>query len=94
MATKKPMSENSRKVLAFLQEAGVGAAYSIAEVRTKLELPNTGCATGPMTSFAKKGIVEKFEETVEVDGKVKTVKKYALTQFGADFNPDAPAEEG
>ena len=94
MATKRKMTENSRKVLDFLKQAGVGVAFTTKDVQTALGFEKAGCVTGSVTGLVKKGYAERFTETVETeDGKVKEIKKFALTEEGMTFDPDAEVEE-
>ena len=92
------MTENSKKVLEFLQENGVGKAFTYKEVAEALDFDNTATVIGSVGSerggLVKRGLVEKFAEEVELeDGKTKTIKKFALTQAGMDFDPNATEEE-
>jgi hypothetical protein len=94
MATKRKMTENSRKVLDFLKQAGVGVAFTTKDVQTALGFEKAGCVTGSVTGLVKKDYAERFTETVETeDGKVKEIKKFALTEKGMAFDPDAEVEE-
>jgi hypothetical protein len=87
MATK--MTENSRKVFDYLKAAGAGVAFTTKEVQTALGFEKAGSVTGSVTGLVKKGYAERFTETVEIDGKAQEVKKFALTEAGANFDPDA-----
>jgi hypothetical protein len=94
MATKKPMTENSRKVLEYLQNAGAGVKFTTKEVQKALNFEKAGSVTGSVTGLVKKGYAERFVEVVEdEDGKEKEVKYFALTEAGASFDPDAVIEE-
>lgn len=87
MATK--MTENSRKVFEFLKAAGAGVAFTTKDVQKELGFEKAGSVTGSVTGLVKKGYAERFTETVEIDGKTQEVKKFALTEAGANFDPDA-----
>ena len=87
MATK--MTENSRKVFDYLKAAGAGVAFTTKDVQTALGFEKAGSVTGSVTGLVKKGYAERFTETVEIDGKTQAVKKFALTEAGANFDPDA-----
>jgi hypothetical protein len=87
MATK--MTENSRKVFDYLKAAGAGVAFTTKDVQTALGFEKAGSVTGSVTGLVKKGYAERFTETVEIDGKTQEVKKFALTEAGANFDPDA-----
>ena len=88
MATK--MTEGSRKVFEYLKAAGVGVAFTTKEVQTALGFEKAGSVTGSVTGLCKKGYAERFTETVEDEnGKKTEVKKFALTEAGANFDPDA-----
>ena len=94
MATKRKMTENSRKVLNFLKQAGVGVAFTTKDVQTALGFEKAGCVTGSVTGLVKKGYAERFTETVETeDGKVKEIKKFALTESGFNYDPDLVEDE-
>ena len=88
MATK--MTEGSRKVFEFLKQAGAGVAFTTKEVQDALGFEKAGSVTGSVTGLCKKGYAERFTETVEDEnGKKTEVKKFALTEAGANFDPDA-----
>ena len=87
MATK--MTEGSRKVFDYLKAAGAGVAFTTKEVQTALGFEKAGSVTGSVTGLVKKDYAERFTETVEIDGKTQEVKKFALTEAGANFDPDA-----
>ena len=90
MATKKrTMSEGTRKILAFLKEAGVGTAFSAKEVATKLGFEKTNSVTGSVTSLVNKELVERTTVTeTDAEGNAKEVKKFFITEAGMAFNPD------
>ena len=87
------MTENSRKVFDYLKNAGAGVKFTTKDVQTALGLEKAGSVIGSVTGLVKKGYAERFVETVEVDGKEKEVKYFALTEKGAAFDPDAVEEE-
>lgn len=92
--TKKPMGENTRKVLAFLQNAGVGVKFTNKQVQTELGFDKSGYVTGAVTSLVNKKLVERIQEvTTDENGKEITVKYFALTDAGSTFDPDAQTEE-
>ncbi len=82
------MTENSRKVLDYLKSKGVGTAFTVNEVKDALGFESGAAVTGAVSGLVRKDRAERFIETVEIDGKMKEVKKFALTQAGMDFNPD------
>ena len=91
---KTKMTENSQKVLRFLQEAGAGVKFTTKEVVEKLGFEKSGSVTGSLTGLVKKGYAESFTEAVEDEnGKVKEVKYFALTDAGMAFDPDAEDED-
>ena len=92
MATKKGMSENSRKVLQFLKD-NYGTKFTCKDVMTALGFEKAGTVTGSITGLAKKGLVDKFTETVEIDGKQKEVKYFQLNEAGREYDPDAVTQE-
>lgn len=86
----KKMTENSRKVFEYLKKAGVGVSFTTKEVQTALGFEKAGSVTGSITGLVNKGYATRFTETVETeDGKVKEVKKFALTESGFNFDPDS-----
>lgn len=88
MATK--MTEGSRKVFEYLKAAGAGVAFTTKQVQEALGFEKPGSVTGSVTGLCKKGYAERFTETVEDEnGKKTEVKKFALTEAGANFDPDA-----
>lgn len=90
----KQMSENSRKVLDFLKEAGVGVKFTSKQIKEALGIEKIQSVSGSIVSFCKKGFVEKSVETVaDAEGKEKEVKFYSLTDTGMNFNPDAVTED-
>lgn len=89
----KTMSENAKKIMKFLQENGVGVQFTYKQVQEALGFEKTATVVGTITAQAKKGRIEKSEKEVEVDGAKKIVKCFALTQAGADFDPDAVVED-
>lgn len=92
MATK--MTENSRKVFEYLKAAGAGVAFTTKDVQTALGFEKAGSVTGSVTGLVRKGYAERFTETIEDEnGKAKEVKKFALTEAGANFDPDAADAE-
>ena len=97
MATKA-MSENSKAILSFLKDNGVGKEFTYNQVKDALGFEKVVSVVGTITSFSKKGYVEKTNKTVEVtdengNTKTKEVKTFALTQAGMDFDPAATAAE-
>lgn len=95
MAQKKPMSENARKVLAFLQAAGPGVKFTANQVKDALGFEKVGAVTGTVTGLVNKKYAERFSEVVEdaETGKEKEIKYFALTPAGAEFDPDATTDE-
>ena len=88
MATK--MTEGSRKVFEYLKAAGAGVAFTTKQVYEALGFEKAGSVTGSVTGLCKKGYAERFTETVEDEnGKKAEGKKFALTEAGANFDPDA-----
>lgn len=88
MATK--MTEGSRKVFEYLKAAGAGVAFTTKQVQEALGFEKAGSVTGSITGLCKKNYAERFTETVEDEnGKKTEVKKFALTEAGANFDPDA-----
>lgn len=90
----KTMSENARKVLDYLKNAGVGVAFTYKQVAEDLGFDKPAAVVGTVTSLAKKDYVEKFEDIVETeDGKSVTVKKFALNEAGMSYCPDQAVAE-
>lgn len=83
-------TENSRKVLEYLKAQGAGVAFTTKQVQEALGFEKHCPVTGSVNSLCKKGYAERFTETVEDEnGKKTEVKKFALTEAGANFDPDA-----
>lgn len=97
MATKKTMSEGTRKILAFLKEAGVGTPFTAKEVAKKLGFEKTNQVTGSVTALVNKELVARTVGTVtDAEGNSKEVKQFYITEAGMAFNPDTdlnPAED-
>lgn len=93
MAKAKKMGESSRKVLDYLKAAGVGVRFTTKKVQTDLGFEKAGSVTGSVTSLVNKGFAERFKEEVEENGTTKTVNMFALTEAGANFDPDAEVAE-
>ena len=58
-----------------------------------LGFEKAGTVTGSITGLAKKGLVDKFTETVEIEGKPKEVKYFQLNEAGREYDPDAVTQE-
>lgn len=94
MATTTKMTENSKNILNFFKNAGVGIKFSTTDIMTQLGLTTVGSVTGVTNSLFKKGLIDKEKAEVSgVDKEGKEIKKqgtvYWLTEEGAAFNPDA-----
>lgn len=92
------MTDNAKKVLNYLKEQGVGVPQTYKGVAEALGFEKQAAVIGSVGSerggLVKNGFVEKFTETVETeDGKIKEVKKFALTQAGMDYNPESETNE-
>lgn len=87
---KSKMSEGARKVLSVLQEAGPGVKFTTKQMQNICGFEKAGSVTGSVTGMVKKGVCERFTET---DENGKEIKYFALTEAGADYDPDAPVEE-
>lgn len=80
------MTDNSRKVIEFLQGNGVGVRFTAAQVQDALGLPTVSSVTGSVTGLCKKGFAERYSEMVEDEnGKPKKISYFSLTQAGADY---------
>ena len=91
---KAKMTEGSRKVFEYLKAAGAGVKFTTKDVQTALGFEKAGSVTGSVTGLVKKGYAERFTETVtDAEGKTKEVKYFALTEAGANFDPDADVED-
>lgn len=87
ITTKKPMGENTKKVLAFLQETGVGVKLTAKEAMTALGFDKVAYVTGTVTALVKRGLVERFkEEEEDENGKIVKKSYFALTEAGAAFD--------
>lgn len=95
MAAKKPMGESPRKILAVLKEAGVGVAFDTRTMMDACGFEKPGSVTGSVTSLVNKGLAVRYKEPVtDEKGKTKEVSKFALTEEGMNFDPDAEIIEG
>lgn len=91
---KTKMTEGSRKVFEYLKAAGAGVKFTTKQVQEALGFEKAGSVTGSVTGLVKKGYAERFTETItDENGKTKEVKYFALTEAGANFDPDADVEE-
>lgn len=79
------MSENSIKVLTFLQTAGTGQLFTLNQIKDALSLDSARVVSGIILSFQRKGLIEWTTEEVELDGKTKIVRYVSLTQDGANY---------
>lgn len=87
------MTVNSRKVLDFLKNAGVGEKFTTKQVQEALGFEKAGSVTGSVTGLVKKGYAERFKESVETeDGKIKEISYFCLTPSGLEYDPDAVTE--
>ena len=87
------MTDNAKKVLSYLQEAGSGAKFTAKDVQTALGFEKVGAVVGTVSGLARKGRAEWITETVVDDeGKEKKVKYFSLTPDGLAFDPDAATE--
>lgn len=90
---KTKMTEGSRKVFEYLKAAGAGVSFTTKEVQEALGFEKAGSVTGSVTGLVRKGYAERVTETVTDDeGKTKEVKKFYLTEAGANFDPDADVD--
>lgn len=93
-AAKKPMGEGTKKILGYLKECGVGVKKTTKDVQTALGYAKPNSVVGSVTSLVNKKLVERLPEIVEgEDGKTTEIKYFALTQLGAEFDPDAEVAE-
>ena len=91
---KKPMTENARKVLEFLQSAGPGVKFTAKQVQTELGFEKVGSVTGTVTGLVNKKLADHFEETyTDENGKEKVIKYFALNDAGMAYDPEAAAAE-
>lgn len=94
MAKKTSMTPNSRRVLEYLKEKGVGTEHTTREVQDALGFDKAGTVTGSITGLVKKEMAVREKRTVTDDeGKTKEISVFYLTQKGYDFDPDAPVDE-
>jgi hypothetical protein len=83
------ITENSAKVLNYLQAAGAGVKFTVKDVQTALGFEKAGAVVGSVRGFEKKGLIERFVESVEDEnGKIKEVKYFALNEAGVSYNPE------
>ncbi len=86
---KGKMSEGARKVLSVLQEAGPGVKFTTKRMMEICGFEKAGSVTGSVTGLVKKGYAVRFSEP---DEEGKEVKYFALTEDGANFDPDQDTE--
>lgn len=85
-------SENSKKVLTFLQ--GIGDAnLTAADVAEKLGIEDKRVVNGVFTALQKKDLGKRVEAEIELaDGTHQKVKFLKLTDAGKTFDPNAEAD--
>ena len=82
------MTENSKKVLKFLQ-AHNGEDLTAADVSAALEIPKKS-VDGIFTAFQKKDWGIRTPAEIELDtGGHKPIKLLSLTELGMSIDPDA-----
>ena len=87
---KAKMTEGSRQVFNYLKAAGAGVKFTTKQVQEALGFEKAGSVTGSVTGLCKKGYAERFTET---DENGKEIKYFALTDAGAEFDPDNVPED-
>lgn len=80
----KPMSENAQKVLATLK--ATAEPMTTAELATAAGV-SAAAVTGSVQGLNKRGLIEKGVKTVNIDGKDKEFKTFALNSAGMEFKP-------
>lgn len=90
------MSENSRKVLEFLQKNN-GQELTAADVAETLGLPKRTVDGAFTAAIQRKGLGYRIPAEVELEnGMHKAIKLLALTPAGLAYDPDAeevPADD-
>lgn len=79
--TKKPMSNNTLTILAFLQEQ-VGKKFTVRDIQRALDIEKANSIVGSLTSLANKGLVKRM--SIYEDGKVR--KYVQITIEGLNYN--------
>lgn len=82
------LSEGTVGILNFLQ-TNPDSRFTNSQLATELGRGGRSIS-GSVRSLINKGLVDSAEATIEVDGKVSTVKTYGITSVGRDFDPAAP----
>lgn len=83
------MTENSRKVFEYLKKVNeAGEKVTAAEVAEAVGV-SIPAVTGSFNGLVRKELGFREEDTVEVDGKEKTVKYLILKPEAFDYDPDA-----
>lgn len=83
------MSENSKRVLRFLQEND-GVDLTAADVAAALNVEKRSVDGAFTSAIQRKGYGERIPAEVELeDGTHKAVKILRLTEAGKTFDPDA-----
>lgn len=84
------MTDNAKKVLSYLQEAGAGVKFTPKEVQKALGFEKVGAVVGTVSGLARKGrAVWTTEVVTDDEGKEKEVKYFELTADGLAFDPNA-----
>ena len=92
------IGSHARKVFEYLKAAGAGVKFTTKQVQEALGFKEPGTVTGSVTGLVRKGYAERFTETEEYttekgEVKVREVKYFALTDEGANFDPDQEIED-
>ncbi len=83
-----PMKENTKKVFRYVESMD-GENITAADVADAVGI-GLRSANGIITSFTKKGLMERKPAEEELpDGTHKSIKLIVLTEKGREFDPDA-----
>lgn len=84
------MTVNAKKVLGYLQSAGVGVKFTTNEIKDALGFDKPAAVVGSLRGMVKSGFVERSEELDESSGdKPKYIKYFSLTADGAKADANA-----
>lgn len=84
------LSANAKTILEFLKE-NYGKQFLYTDIADATGIAKKS-VIGVLNGLARKELVGKEDQTVEVDGKEKTLKAYSATEAGLNFEETEDAE--
>lgn len=82
------MTQNSKRVFDFLVGNGAGMRFTTKEVQKALGFEQCATVLGAVSSLARKGYAVWDKEDREVNGEMKNVSVFYLTEAGANYVPE------